>query len=345
MTLKIHPLLNDPNAVLIYRRPVSDLPADVEFERTACEAMQMMQIELDGKKVAIKPNVTSGEHFADPNTGITTHPAFIGGMVRYLAQHGARRDGIYIVEDPRDSDDFNPRHWKGTGYLEMAAATGARLRCPISYYCVKKNVPRPFVHPVRNVTRYAVDPETILINVPKLKTHNLAITSLCLKNLMGLDDVFDRHYCSQALQVHFMSLDEHMKKQTMDETRHVDWQRGLAYRLADLAQVLPAHLNLVEGVVGRDGTGFNRGTNYPLGLVVGGINPVAVDSVASFIMGFDPGRLIYLQIAAEAGLGSNDLNRLKAYVVEDGRIVPCYDLDKERANPPFRVIRNIAGEN
>jgi len=43
-------------------------------------------------------------------------------------------------------------------------------------------------------------------------------------------------------------------------------------RLADLAQVARPALNVVEGVVGRDGTGFARGRNYPTGLVIVGTN-------------------------------------------------------------------------
>ena len=166
MKIKIHPLLDDQNAVLVYKEPVAEKPAHADFWRIGKKIMEISQLELSGEKVAIKPNATSGEHFADPDTGITTHPDFVGGMVEYLYQHGAKPGGIYVVEDPRDSDDFNPRHWKGTGYVEMAEATGAKIRCPISYYCVKKTVPNPMVHPVRNVTRYAVD-------VPKMKTHNM----------------------------------------------------------------------------------------------------------------------------------------------------------------------------
>jgi uncharacterized protein (DUF362 family) len=346
MSLKLHPLFNDPNAVLVYRAAVAGSPAWQDFRRAAHETLSALQVTLTGDKVVIKPNVTSGEHFADPDSGITTHPAFVGGMVEYLRDHGARRGGVYIVEDPRDSDDLNPRHWQGTGYLEVAAETGAKLRCPISYSCVKKAVPHPLVHPIRNVSRLAVAPDAVLVNVPKMKTHNLAIVSLCLKNLMGLDDVWDRHYCSQAWKelpaerVH----DDRPKNEWMDEALHERWQEGLARRLADLAQVIRPALNLVEGVVGRDGTGFRRGRNHPLGLVVAGINMVAVDSVTSYLMGFDPQRLVYLRIAADAGLGCNDLSRLHVYTVAEGAIVPCEDLEAMRAQPRFQVIRDILGE-
>jgi uncharacterized protein (DUF362 family) len=115
----------------------------------------------------------------------------------------------------------------------------------------------------------------------------------------------------------------------------------LARRLIDLAQVVQPHLNIVEGVVARDGTGFNRGNNHALGLSIAGTNMVAVDSVASYLMGFDPQELIYLKMAHAAGLGTNAIEQLDIYIVEDGAIVPCDDLKSLRAQPPLQVISGI----
>ena len=344
--MKIHPCLQDRDAVLIVRLPVPDTPGWHDFERCACEALSLLQLELRGEKVALKPNVTAGEHYADPEMGIGTHAGFIAGMVNYLKQYGARRGGIYVVEDPRDSDDNEPRHWKGTGYPEMAQQTGAKLRCPTSYTCVRRSVPHPLVHPTRNVSRMAVAPDTVLINVPKLKTHNLAITTLCMKNLMGLDLVFDRHYCGQALRElpAEWQTNDRPRQEWMTRAMHEQWQAGLARRLADLAQVVVPQLNVVEGVVGRDGTGFNRGRNYPLGLVAIGTNVVAVDSVVSYVMGFDPRELIYLKIAREVGLGCNDIAQLKVYAVEQGEITRVNDAQRLRLQPPMKVTCDLLDE-
>ncbi len=347
MALQLNPLLNDPDSVLVFRRPIVENPEHRVYSEIAFDLLELMEVELSGEKVAVKPNVTSGEHFADPENGITTHPAFIGGMVDYLRQHGARQDGIYIVEDPRDSDDFNPRHWKGTGYLEIAQTTGAKIRCPNSHYCIKKTVPDPLIYPIRNVSRYATASNSILINVPKMKTYNLGITSLCLKNLMGLDDVFERHYCGQAWR-ELPGIDNYggrPKNEWMDADLHRLWQQGLAVRLADLAKVIKPDLNIVEGVVARDGTGFNRGQNYALGMSVAGINPVSVDSVTSYIMGFNPLELVYLQIAHSAGLGNHDLARIQIYLADGDKISPCDDPRTIRTPVPFRVIRDILGDN
>jgi uncharacterized protein (DUF362 family) len=344
--MEIHPVLKDRNAVLIVRQAVPHAPAWQDYERCAYEALELMQLNLQGAKVVLKPNATSGEHFADAELGVGTHPAFIAGMANYLKQHGAKRGGIYVVEDPRDSDDDEPRHWRKTGFLEVAAQTGIKLRCPTSFTCVRREVPHPLVHKTRYVSRMAVDPATVLINVPKLKTHNLSITTLCMKNLMGLDRVFERHYCGQAyrdMPIEWQK-DQKTKNQWMTREMHERWQLGLAQRLADLSQVIVPQLNVVEGIVGRDGTGFNRGNNYPYGLVAAGVNVVAVDSVVSYLMGYDPCQLIYLQVAREAGLGCNDLSQLKVYTAEQGEIVPVKDVERLRLEPPMKVTRDIAEE-
>jgi hypothetical protein len=72
--MRFHPLLRDPNAVLIIRHPLNG-PAGWEDYRTAAHhAMRAMQIELDGESAVIKPNVTSGERFANPDSGVFKCP-------------------------------------------------------------------------------------------------------------------------------------------------------------------------------------------------------------------------------------------------------------------------------
>jgi uncharacterized protein (DUF362 family) len=344
--MRIRTELCDPNVVVVSQSRVPDLVSWEDYRRSAWQAMAAMEVELEGEKGVIKPNVTVGERYANPDSGIGTHPAFVRGLVEYLQGHGVRRGGIYILEDPRDTDDNEPRHWRGTGYAELAQETGAKLRCPATYTCVKKTVPRPLVHRTLNVSRLAVGPNTVLLNVPKLKTHNLSITTLCLKNLMGAVNVFDRHFCVQAWREMPEEIRDNKRPRSewMDCSTHERWHEGLARRLADTAQVVRPHLNIVEGIVAREGTGFERGNNRALGLVVAGVNMVAVDSVASYLMGFDPQCLLYLRVAAEAGLGCNDLGRLCIYSVQDGSLAPCASLETLRTQPSLRVISNIAGE-
>ncbi len=345
--MNLHPWLKDPDAVFVFRHPLSGAVQWEDFRAAAHQALRLMQIELAGESVVIKPNVTSGERFTNPDSGVTTHPGFVQGMAEYLQGHGARRGRISVVEDPRDSDDNLPRRWEGTGYDLAAARTGMRLLCPTTYTCVKKTVPNPLVFERLNVSRLAVDPQTVLFNVPKLKTHNLAITTLGMKNLMGLVNVFDRHYCVQAWNEMPAEIraERRPRPEWFSREMHELWQTHLARRLADTAQVLRPALNMVEGVVGREGTGFQRGRNRQLGLVIAGANLVAVDSAASWLAGFDPLSLVYLRVAAAAGLGENDPARLKIYTEQAGELARCANPAALRLDPPFRVISGIRGED
>lgn len=344
--MKIHPLLQDPNAVLVTCLPPAEPVTWEDFARAGRQVMRALRVEMEGEKVVFKPNVTSGERFADPDTGVTTHPGFLEGMIDYLRAGGTPARRMTIVEDPRDTDDNHPRHWRDTGYDRLSRESGVKLHCPTTYTCVKKPVPQPQIFERLNVSRLAAAPNTVLFNVPKLKTHNLGITTLGMKNLMGLVNVFDRHYCLQAwdqLPEHIRS-DQRPRREWFTRDDHAQWQTGLARRLVDTAQVLRPALNIVEGVVGREGTGFQRGRNRPLGLVVAGVNVVAVDSAASYLMGFDPAEIIYLRLAGEAGLGCNDVSQLSFYVEAQGDLALCREPAALRADPPFRVITNTVGE-
>jgi uncharacterized protein (DUF362 family) len=338
--LKFHPILaNDPKAVFILRLPVPDLPQQADFKLAAHQVAIALKLKVDNCDLAIKPNATAAERFLNPESGIGTHPGFIWGLVEYLRAHGAADRQVFIVEDPLNVDYGEVASWNGTGYLEIAAATGAILHSPTTEACTERSVRHPYVAPTRRVSQYAVDPGIALINVPKLKTHNLGITTLCLKNLMGLNYGPERHFCSQAMAELPADCVKHdlPRHEWMDLALHECWQTGLAHRLADLAQVVNPQLNIVEGIVGRDGTGFQHGRNFTLGLVIAGINMVAVDSVTSYLMGFDPSELIYLRVAAETGLGCNRLSDLHCYSLENGEVVPCSSLDRFKANPPFEV--------
>jgi uncharacterized protein (DUF362 family) len=341
--MKLHPELADPRTVVLFKRPVSAVPTPAEFAAAAEEALAAIGLELEGELAVLKPNVTAGEHNKAPDSGITTHHAFMRGMIAYLLAHGADPRAIHIVEDPFNSDTEQPPTWAGTGYVELARDTGALLSCPTRATVRRFDIPNPLAEPTRLVSTLATDPANVYINVPKLKTHNLGITTLCMKNQQGIAYVLERHFCREAMDE--MEIPEDVRRQPrqewMDEALHRRWQLGLAHRLADLAKVAVPRLNVVEGVVGRDGTGFNHGRNFPLGLVAMGTGMVAVDTVVSYLMGFNPEELIYLQVAAEAGLGSNRLAEQRVLVVRDGALAPCDDLSAWRFDPPFEVIRNV----
>jgi len=59
------------------------------------------------------------------------------------------------------------------------------------------------------------------------------------------------------------------------------------------------YFTLIDGIVGSDGNGPVMGDEKLSGLVIGGFNPVAVDTVSAELMGFDPEKLALLKHAWE----------------------------------------------
>ena len=79
---------------------------------------------------------------------------------------------------------------------------------------------------------------------------------------------------------------------------------GIPECIADLHALFPKAFAIVDGIVGMEGNGPIQGTPRAAGVVVAGASPVAVDATCCRIMGLDPARIRYLQLAAgEQNLG------------------------------------------
>ena len=65
----------------------------------------------------------------------------------------------------------------------------------------------------------------------------------------------------------------------------------------DLALTVPVHYAVVDGVIGMEGDGPIMGTAKPVGAVIMGKHLLAVDSTAARIMGFNPRKISYLEMA------------------------------------------------
>ena len=80
--------------------------------------------------------------------------------------------------------------------------------------------------------------------------------------------------------------------------------------IVDIATVVKPSLNVVDGTIGMEGQGPIAGEPVKLGLIAAGVDPVALDAVATAIMGFDPAEVPYLKYAVERGLGKTDLRSI-----------------------------------
>ncbi len=158
--MRLHPLLKKPEVVIVSRTAVSAEPTSAEYIAAGRAVLEAAGLEIAGERVVLKPNLTTAEQRANPDDGISTHPAFLRGLVDHLRTHGARRDRVYVLEDPLDEDHDRPRDWARTGVPQALDGTGAKLRFPTARTVVRRRVPDPLVHAERRVARLAVEDGT-----------------------------------------------------------------------------------------------------------------------------------------------------------------------------------------
>jgi uncharacterized protein (DUF362 family) len=231
------------------------------------------QVPLSGKRVVIKPNLV--EYHRDKV--INTNPQVIAAVIELCKREGANE--VIVAE--------GPGHWRNAEYLVQASGLGDVLR----HYQV------PFVdlnhdEPMRvpnlgRLTRleYLYQARTVataevLISVPKLKTHHWVGATLSLKNLFGTLPGICYGWPKNELH----------------------W-RGIEYSIVDIALSRTPDLAIVDGIIGMEGDGPLNGTARPVGALIMGADPLAVDATCCRLMQLNPEQVDYLAIGYRKRLG------------------------------------------
>jgi uncharacterized protein (DUF362 family) len=115
----------------------------------------------------------------------------------------------------------------------------------------------------------------LLVSMAKMKTHHWTGATLSMKNLFGT-----------------------VPSGIYGWPKNVLHWAGIPHCIADLYTLFPKTFAIVDGIVGMEGNGPIQGTPRTAGVVVAGASPVAVDATCCRIMGLDPARIGYLQLAA-----------------------------------------------
>lgn len=129
------------------------------------------------------------------------------------------------------------------------------------------------------------------------KTHDTVVVTLTIKNL------------AVGALIKDANGDEMMKL-------HQGY-RSINMSIAKLAQAVPPSLVVLDGFEGMEGEGPELGEPVKLGWAMAGIDPLAVDTLATHLMGFDPGLVGYLVMCRERGLGEGDVERIEVRGVKD----------------------------
>ncbi len=301
---------NAPATVAIVQSD-SIFPDDGEIELMIRQALQLspglQDLIKPGDTVVVKPNIVLD---VAPGTGMVTDVRVVRTVVR-IAQE-LRAGQVYIAEGSArySSGDANrDRHVTGhafqiAGYdldgdmvddvtgvpLVDLNISGGTLDARDPNYVTPVNVAMGLIRKEYWLPNLVMEAD-VLISVPVLKNHYLAGTTLGMKNMIGVapNDIY--HAPGQVCE----------KK----ELSHADIQ--LQQHIVDLNLARKPDYVVIDGLRGMtDGPIGSQIVDPPMGLIIGGSDVVAVDTVGTLIMGYDPASVPYLQMGEQVNLGTTD---------------------------------------
>jgi len=160
---------------------------------------------------------------------------------------------------------------------------------------------RYHVKPVR-FSKLLVDPNVFLISTAPLKTHDHAVVTLGLKNVVA----------GALLKDPGVRWGPESKGVTDKPLIHGGPEnQGIHFNIFSLAKRAHPHLTVLDGFQGMEHNGPNNGTPVDHRVALAGTDWLAIDRLGAELMGFDWHKVGYLTFAAQADMGQTDLNQIE----------------------------------
>jgi uncharacterized protein (DUF362 family) len=281
----------------------------------AFRAMQMLKksiaTAIGNKRVIVKPNVVN-----DIVALADTHVDWLEGILEFLKSIG--KTDITIAES-------NPRStWAA---FEMMGYFRLTNKYPVQFVEMnQEGADRVQVWkddttlwPIR-VSKLLRNPNNFIISCPRIKTHNNAVATMALKNVVMSAPMVDPgfYYGQQGATKFNKTPGMHGSPPVSSPTNANQYLNDNIYRLAKFYGIHP-HLSVIDGYQGMEGNGPSSGTavaSQKLGIA--SLDWVAADRVCVQLMGHDVYPLgttgpfpAYLNYCGQAGLGEWDLNKIE----------------------------------
>jgi uncharacterized protein (DUF362 family) len=228
-------------------------------------------LEKKAKKIAIKLNICA---IKSPETGATSHPAVVEGLVRVLREKCAPETEINLVESNATYNRDVSHAYKLLGFEMLAKKY--RVRCiNLSRDSVVKKKIDGYVFREFNVPKTLIESD-LFITLPKLKTHFITKITCGLKNQFGCLPNKDKSKFHEILDQAIVDAN--------------------LFRKPDFV--------LVDGILGMGGPGSLCGLTKRYNLLVASDDVVATDCVCAKILGFNPYFVGHIRKAAAKRIGS-----------------------------------------
>jgi len=242
-----------------------------EMVHRALKLMEAERLVSPEDKVLLKPNYVVAR---SPDTGVTTDSRVIEASIEFLK--GLKIKEIVVGEGGAGDTE---RAFDAVGIREVVKRQGVKLLDLNRDERVNVRILGAMSLKEVGIAKTALE-STCIFNLPKLKIHHMALVTLCMKNLMGFI----------------------LPKSIIHE--------DLNEKIVDLASLIKPKINLIDGIVGAE-LDETKGNPVPMNLLIAGSDMVAVDAVATAVMGVNPKKVRYLQLAEERRLGIANLERIE----------------------------------
>ncbi len=230
-----------------------------------------------GSMVLLKPNLVAAG--SGPLHLACTSPDFVAAAAEWCLDHGAK---VVVGDSPAFGS--GRMVMEACGLAEKLRSLGVKMvdfgrSRTIKLLCGMK-VP---------VSIEALDSD-VLVNLPRVKAHNQLYVSLAVKNYFGVVSGWRKalhHAVNGDVGTRFEEL------------------------LVDLPGLFNDTFTLLDGVIAMQGSGPMTGEPYPLRLIGGAIDPVALDTAVMRIIGADYEKSRIWLECRRRGLPGADPDRLE----------------------------------
>lgn len=265
--------------------------------------------EVKGKSILIKPNLLMP---AEPEYAVTTHPTLIEAVGEVLSELGARE--ILIGDSPGNALSNIDNLYKRTGMEDLAKRTGFKLINFSQEGIVEIKNPGGIV-PILPITK-AVKEVEYIVNLPKLKTHNFTLITCAIKNIFGCIPGFNKSkmHTSAPSPYEFSKL------------------------LVEIFEKVKPDLTIVDAIEGMEGDGPSGGAPRRFNRVLIGYDPVTIDAIGGWMLGYRPEEILTTRIAQEKRLGVADLDKIE---ILGSSLDELFGYDVKRVKTVYNLVGKI----
>jgi uncharacterized protein (DUF362 family)/Pyruvate/2-oxoacid:ferredoxin oxidoreductase delta subunit len=265
-----------------------------------------------GDRVLIKINLLSSKK---PEAAVTTNPALVKAVIKKVQALGATP----IVGDSpggRSTSSSYEALLVNTGIRKVADETGCEIvefdKDVIEYTSEKASTFKKL-----KIAKIVTDVDAVIC-LPKLKTHQLTYYTGAVKLLYG--------YIPGMTKAEY----------------HLNTGKDIslfAELLCDLNVMFPPSISIMDAVVAMEGNGPQSGEPRKVGLILASKNNMALDFVASSIIGMDPMAVPTVKKAYERKMGPGKMSEISVYGEDPSAVMikdfkPAASMSMSKV-PPF----------